>query len=60
MSRTLAIAVILGMTAVTGRAAAQNAPAAPRPVVVQVRLDNQAINPVAARFIERAIEQAEQ
>jgi membrane-bound serine protease (ClpP class) len=58
--------LLLGLTillaiAVPERAAfGQQAEPAVRPVVLQIRLDNESINPVTARYIERAIRDAEQ
>jgi len=58
-----AVVSILGLAALSRPAIggpARPAPdGAPPPTVVEIRLDNQAITPVTARFIERAIAQAE-
>jgi membrane-bound serine protease (ClpP class) len=41
-------------------AQAEDRPVRERPIVVQVRLDDQAITPITARFLQRAIDKAEQ
>ena len=60
MRQKLGIYLLL-LTALGGReAVAEDRPVEGRPVVLQIRLENEAITPVSARFIERAIRQAEQ
>jgi membrane-bound serine protease (ClpP class) len=48
------------VAAATCRAAERGRLLADPPVVVQVRLENQAIGPITAQFLQRAIQQAEQ
>ncbi|MCI0465158.1 MAG: nodulation protein NfeD [Gemmataceae bacterium] len=60
MHRLLTLVVVLSLsTLLIHRAWAEERPSKDRPVVLQIRLDDQAITPVTARFLERAIQQAE-
>lgn len=61
MRRLLALCTVLVLSIGPFPVArADDAPAKERPVVLQIRLDDQAITPITARFIQRAIEKAEQ
>jgi membrane-bound ClpP family serine protease len=61
MCRLLAFLWASGLVPLCFTAAKAGAfPPAERPLVMQVRLDNQAISPVTARFLHRAIQQAEE
>lgn len=60
MHRLLALVVVFSLSALLIHGAvAEERPSKDRPVVVQACLDNEAITPVTARFIQRAIQQAE-
>lgn len=55
------VVCLLLLTCLAGDAAlAEERVAEGQPVVLQIRLKNEAVTPVTARFIERAIRQAEQ
>ncbi len=54
--RLLAVSVLVG--GICGSSAAQEA-AAPRPLVVAAQLENEAITPITARYLQRAIDQGE-
>jgi membrane-bound serine protease (ClpP class) len=55
------VLLILSLTFICfTEARAQDPESAPRPVVVRIRLDNEAITPVVAHFLQRATRQAEE
>lgn len=61
MTRGYIISIAFGLfTLSNGSAPAQEAAAKDRPLVFQAQLDDETINPVTARFLRRAIAQAEQ
>lgn len=64
MRRIIAASWLIGLSIAIGAVAMADQPtaeeAAQRATVLQIRLDNEAITPITARFIERAIQQAEE
>jgi membrane-bound serine protease (ClpP class) len=53
----LILGLALGVAAL--ESSSSEPPAARRPLAIEIRLENEAITPVTARFIERALEEAE-
>lgn len=53
----IGLALLTSYGALWGQQPAKDQPS--RPLVLQIRLENEAISPITARFIERAIQQAE-